>query len=512
MKRTSIGRRLERRRRGAPSRSSSTRRSLACIDERHARRPRRGTPCRRAALSRRPALRRVAPVNAPFSWPNSSLSSSVSDSAAQLRRRNGPLGAARALWTASASTSLPTPVSPRMSTLMSLEAMRATTHAAPHGAGRAAGLRAASAGRCRRWRARAGHAPRLLPGSAPRRTRCFAPRSASWVSQARDDELHVLGVGSSSSTSCRGPSAGPRPPGAPSWPALPRSPTRGTTVAGDAQQREGGVIARSAVALLFQAQLEIAVGQEAAGRGGAPTLHHHDDAAQVEDVAGRHLDGLPGQDPLRSDAGRKPAAEIGDAHRRTHREDGVPRGDRSDSSITRSQAASLPMVTWPDSGRCWVLKRPSPATNRRKRLGSLRALSFRTFGNQTPGPGILGEKTARVQRLPRADLGDQVGAPTTRHQPSRSSVAEAVARRSSAAGCSHDSTSTSGPETTSPLRTSAASAWIWTASRRRGSAPGTDIGARSLRPSARASRRSSRAAAASSGSAFTPKSALPVCR
>ena len=38
-----------------------------------------------------PMRRRSAPVKAPFSWPNSSLSSSVSGMAAQLRARNGAL-------------------------------------------------------------------------------------------------------------------------------------------------------------------------------------------------------------------------------------------------------------------------------------------------------------------------------------------------------------------------------------------------------------------------------------
>ena len=39
-----------------------------------------------------PMRRRSAPVKAPFSWPNSSLSSKLSGMAAQLRARNGCLG------------------------------------------------------------------------------------------------------------------------------------------------------------------------------------------------------------------------------------------------------------------------------------------------------------------------------------------------------------------------------------------------------------------------------------
>ena len=49
------------------------------------------------AASKKPTLRRSAPVNAPFSWPNSSLSSSDSGSAAQLMPRWAPRCAARAL-------------------------------------------------------------------------------------------------------------------------------------------------------------------------------------------------------------------------------------------------------------------------------------------------------------------------------------------------------------------------------------------------------------------------------
>ncbi len=46
-----------------------------------------------AASSKRPLRSLIAPVNAPFSWPNSSLSSSVSGRAAQLTVTNGLRGA-----------------------------------------------------------------------------------------------------------------------------------------------------------------------------------------------------------------------------------------------------------------------------------------------------------------------------------------------------------------------------------------------------------------------------------
>jgi hypothetical protein len=44
----------------------------------------------RWASSKRPKRRAVAPVNDPFSWPKSSLSTTVSGSAAQLNLMKGP--------------------------------------------------------------------------------------------------------------------------------------------------------------------------------------------------------------------------------------------------------------------------------------------------------------------------------------------------------------------------------------------------------------------------------------
>ena len=60
-----------------------------------ARRSRRGRACRRRPARTGPAVRSLAPVKAPFSWPNSSLSSSVSGMAAQLTATKGPARAAR---------------------------------------------------------------------------------------------------------------------------------------------------------------------------------------------------------------------------------------------------------------------------------------------------------------------------------------------------------------------------------------------------------------------------------
>ena len=52
------------------------------------RRLRRGTACRRCASSKRPIRCAIAPVNAPFSWPNSSLSSRPVGIAAQFNLTN----------------------------------------------------------------------------------------------------------------------------------------------------------------------------------------------------------------------------------------------------------------------------------------------------------------------------------------------------------------------------------------------------------------------------------------
>ncbi len=68
----------------------------------------------------------MAPVKAPFSWPNSSDSSRVSVRAAQETATNGPSARGLSAWMARASTSLPLPDSPR--TRM-VEAARAAVRA-----------------------------------------------------------------------------------------------------------------------------------------------------------------------------------------------------------------------------------------------------------------------------------------------------------------------------------------------------------------------------------------------
>src|ERR1019366_3848426 len=71
-------------------------------------------PC--CATSKHPARRSLAPVNDPFSCPNSSLSISVSGSAAQLMATNGPCRRGLSACSVRATISLPVPLSPVIST------------------------------------------------------------------------------------------------------------------------------------------------------------------------------------------------------------------------------------------------------------------------------------------------------------------------------------------------------------------------------------------------------------
>ena len=55
-------------------------------------------------------------MNAPFSWPKISLSSRVSGIAAQLTATNGPLARGESSCSVRATSSLPVPLSPLIST------------------------------------------------------------------------------------------------------------------------------------------------------------------------------------------------------------------------------------------------------------------------------------------------------------------------------------------------------------------------------------------------------------
>ena len=82
---------------------------------------------RAAAAPRRrgPSCAVFASVKAPFTWPKSSLSRSVSGIAAQLTATNGPVAALLRSWSARATSSLPVPLSPVTSTVASVSATRA---------------------------------------------------------------------------------------------------------------------------------------------------------------------------------------------------------------------------------------------------------------------------------------------------------------------------------------------------------------------------------------------------
>ena len=76
------------------------------------------------AGAKRPFLFDVAPVKAPRTWPNSSDSSSVSGMAAQFTLMSGMRRSALRSWIARATSSLPVPVSPVMSTVLLVSATR----------------------------------------------------------------------------------------------------------------------------------------------------------------------------------------------------------------------------------------------------------------------------------------------------------------------------------------------------------------------------------------------------
>ena len=72
-----------------------------------------------SASSNLPRRIAAAPVNAPFSWPNSSLSMSSVGMAAQLTLTNGPDATGLSRWMCAASSSLPVPDSPESNTATS---------------------------------------------------------------------------------------------------------------------------------------------------------------------------------------------------------------------------------------------------------------------------------------------------------------------------------------------------------------------------------------------------------
>ena len=108
------------------TRSSSARSSLGCMSSGSSPSSSRNTVPPRAA-SNPPTRAAVAPVNAPRSWPNSSLSIKVGGIDPQSSTTNGPRARGLASWSASASRPLPVPVSPSSSTLASDSASLGST-------------------------------------------------------------------------------------------------------------------------------------------------------------------------------------------------------------------------------------------------------------------------------------------------------------------------------------------------------------------------------------------------
>ena len=129
----------------------------------------------RSEASRR---RRSRPVKAPRSWPNSSASSSVSGKAAQLTATKAFAARGLRSCSARATSSLPVPLSPRMTTDASLGATASRRLIEPLHLGRMADQPVVRRSSPPAWRAR-----RSGPGAARERSRaatsgCRARRSA----------------------------------------------------------------------------------------------------------------------------------------------------------------------------------------------------------------------------------------------------------------------------------------------------------------------------------------------
>ena len=84
-----------------------------------------------SAISIFPFLREMAPVNAPFSWPKSSLSNSVSVRAAQLIAISGPSPRGLFRCSARATNSFPVPLSPWIRTVEEVGATRSISSSKP---------------------------------------------------------------------------------------------------------------------------------------------------------------------------------------------------------------------------------------------------------------------------------------------------------------------------------------------------------------------------------------------
>ena len=88
-----------------------------------------------SAISKRPIRSATAPVKAPFTWPNISLSKSDREMPPRFTMTNGPDARRELRWMARATSSLPVPFSPRMSTGASDAATRAAVRSIESSAG-----------------------------------------------------------------------------------------------------------------------------------------------------------------------------------------------------------------------------------------------------------------------------------------------------------------------------------------------------------------------------------------
>ena len=131
------------------------------------------------AVSSSPGLSRIAPVNAPFTWPNISDSSSVSGSAAQLIATSGRLERRLCWWMNWAMSSLPDPLSPVMNAEASVGATRRASAMTSRNTGAAPSTGSASLARSGK-----GCAPSARD-SRPTTTACTARpmRISSWVAE-----------------------------------------------------------------------------------------------------------------------------------------------------------------------------------------------------------------------------------------------------------------------------------------------------------------------------------------
>jgi hypothetical protein len=83
-----------------------------------------------SARANTPGRAACAPVKAPLTWPNSSLSSTPAASALQLTATNGWPTRSLCQWIARATSSLPVPDSPVISTVALLRAARRASSSA----------------------------------------------------------------------------------------------------------------------------------------------------------------------------------------------------------------------------------------------------------------------------------------------------------------------------------------------------------------------------------------------